>query len=300
VQAFFEAIQPAQLNALEAILTEQRTEYGHQLRYCREQLQRAEYEAHLAQRQYNAVDPDNRLVAAELERRWEEKLVQLKEVEETYTRCQHTRIPALSSELRDQLCHISDSLPSLWESDQLDNEHKKALLRSLITRVVLTWSAPGTIAIRIVWVSGHYSLVYAYPPVFRTCDVARYPEMVDRMQELWQQGLSDEQIADQLSAEGFQSARANTVSPKVVQKLRLDQGLLRIRPQNQALLEVEDRLTIRGLAQRLGVNRDWIRHRIRSGQISPRYLTRHPSRNKLILIEDAPELIARLQQQLDQ
>jgi hypothetical protein len=262
-------------------------------------LQRAAYEAHLAQRQYDAVDPDNRLVAAELERRWQEKLIHRQEVEETYTRCQQKKLPELSSELRDQLCHISDSLPTLWESGQLDNEHKKALLRSLITRVVLTRSAPGTMAIRIVWVSGHYSLVYAYPSVFRTCDVARYPEMLKRMKELWQQGLSDAQIADQLTAEGFRSARTNTVSPKVVQKFRLDQGLLRIRPQNQVLLEVEGRLTIRGLAQRLGVNRDWIRRRIRNGQIAPGYLTRHPSRNRLILIEDAPDLIARLRQQLD-
>jgi DNA invertase Pin-like site-specific DNA recombinase len=298
VQAFFEAIQPAQLNALESILTEQHAERARQLRYWQEQLKRAEYEAHLAQRRYDAVDPDNRLVAAELERRWEEKLVELNEVQEAYARCQQTTPPSLSAELHDQLRHISDALPQLWESGQLGNEHKKALLRSLITRVVLTRHSADTIAVRIVWVSGHHSLVYVHPPIFRTCDVTRYKEMVGRLQELWQKGLTDTQVAEQLTAEGFRSARSTTVSPRVVQKIRLDQGWQRTRPQNQALQEVDGRLTIRGLARRLGVNRDWVYYRICSGAIDSRYLTRHPLRD-LILIENAPELMVQLQQQLE-
>ena len=69
VRAFLAAIQPAQLDALEAILAAQRLERGQLERQWQEQLKRAQYEAHLAQRQYDAVDPDNRLVAAELERR---------------------------------------------------------------------------------------------------------------------------------------------------------------------------------------------------------------------------------------
>lgn len=298
VQAFLEAIRPAQLDALESILNEQHAERARQLRYWQEQLKRAEYEAHLAQRRYDAVDPDNRLVAAELERRWEEKLVQLTEVKETYTRRQLTTPPSLSAELRDQFRHISDTLPQLWESGQLDNEHKKALLRSLVNQVVLTRHSADTLAVRIVWVSGHYSLVYVHPPIFRIRDVACYEEMVGRIHELWQKGLTDLQVADQLTAEGFRSARSTTVSPGVVQKIRLDQGWQRTRPQNQPLQEVDGLLTISGLARRLGVNRDWVYYRIRSEAIDSRYLTRHPSRD-LILIEQAPELMAQLQQQLE-
>jgi DNA invertase Pin-like site-specific DNA recombinase len=293
VQTFFDAIQPAQLDALEAVLTEQQAERARQLRYREERLKRGQYEAHLAQRQYDAVDPDNRLVAAELERRWEEKLRQLRETQEAYERCRQTAMPTLSPELRDQFLHISDTLPQLWEQGLLGNEHKKALLRSLIARIVLTRPSPDTVAVRIVWVSGHYSLVYAHPPIFRTRDVARYEEMVARLEQLWQQGLSDAQIADRLTVEGFRSARSTTVQPKVVQKIRLDQGWQRTRPQNQPLFEVDGYLTIRGLARRLGVNRDWVYHRICTEQIDPEYVTRHPRRD-LILIQDTPELVAQL------
>ncbi len=69
VSAFFEALRPAQLDALEAVLKRQAGEYQQLERHWQEQRQRAEYEAHLARRQYDAVDPDNRLVASELERR---------------------------------------------------------------------------------------------------------------------------------------------------------------------------------------------------------------------------------------
>ncbi len=93
VQAFFEALQPAQLDALEAVLASQRQEQERLERQWQDQLKRAQYETHLAQRQYDAVDPANRLVAAELERRWEEKLIQLRQTEEDYHHFQQTSLP---------------------------------------------------------------------------------------------------------------------------------------------------------------------------------------------------------------
>jgi hypothetical protein len=69
-EAFFKALQPAQLNALDAVLERQEREHQRLVKHWEQRLKRAQYEVQLAERQYNAVDPDNRLVAAELERRW--------------------------------------------------------------------------------------------------------------------------------------------------------------------------------------------------------------------------------------
>ncbi|HEX2172782.1 MAG TPA: recombinase family protein, partial [Dehalococcoidia bacterium] len=71
VHAFFEAIAPAELQVLEAALAAQRADRARLAQQYADQVARAEYEARLAERQYCAVDPDNRLVAAELERCWE-------------------------------------------------------------------------------------------------------------------------------------------------------------------------------------------------------------------------------------
>jgi hypothetical protein len=75
VQAFFDALCPAPLDALQALLAQRTKEEERLPQYHRDQVRRATYEAHLARRRYEAVDPDNRLVAASLEKGWEEKLV---------------------------------------------------------------------------------------------------------------------------------------------------------------------------------------------------------------------------------
>ena len=81
VQAFFAAIQPAQVGALAALMTRRREERAQVERHWAQQLQRISHEAHLARQRYEAVDPANRLVAAELERRWEAALVLQRETQ---------------------------------------------------------------------------------------------------------------------------------------------------------------------------------------------------------------------------
>lgn len=298
VQAFFDAIRPAQLDALEAVLAAQQAERERLARQWEERLKRARYEAHLAERRYDAVDPDNRLVAAQLERRWEEGLRQLRATQEAYERFQQASAPStLTPDLREQLRHISDTLPGLWHSGQLSNAQKKELLRCLISRVILRREAPDRIEINIVWVSGHYSIAYARPPIHRQRDVTGYAEMVKRIEELWQQGLNDEQIAAQLTTEGFHTARSADVSPVAILKVRQEHGWYLTRWQIRNALEVDGRLTARGLAARLGADRSWVYRRIYDGTIDPRYVARHPQGN-IYLIEDHPEMIELLRQRL--
>ena len=114
IQAFFEALLPSQLDALEALLKQRHQEEAHLEQYWRDQVSRATYEAHLARRRYEAVDPDNRLVAASLERRWEEKLLAQRQAEEDAERF-HRReaFPMLTSQMRQQLEQIGQALPDL-------------------------------------------------------------------------------------------------------------------------------------------------------------------------------------------
>jgi len=291
VQAFFRAIQPAQLDALEAVLAEQQAERKRVTRQWEERLQRARYEVHLAERQYNAVDPDNRLVAAELERRWEQKLRLLQETDEGYQRFQNELIPPhLTPQMREQFRHISDALPSLWQSGQLSNAQKKELLRALISRVILKRSAADTVEVKIVWVSGHYSIEYAHPPIRRECDVSNYDGMVARIHELWENGLDDEQIAAQLASEGFRSARSVAVSRLAVQKVRLDRGWYLPLHQSRNALELNGCLTVNGLAKRLDVDKNWVYRHIYQGEIDPQYIKRDPQ-SKVYLIRDDPQTI---------
>jgi DNA invertase Pin-like site-specific DNA recombinase len=84
VQAFFEALQPAQLDALTSVLQGYDQEYSQLKQPWHDRIQQARYEAQRAQRFYQAVDPEKRLVAAELERHWETTLHTLQETELAY------------------------------------------------------------------------------------------------------------------------------------------------------------------------------------------------------------------------
>ncbi len=276
------------------MLADQRRERERLEQHWAERRKRADYEVRLAERQYGGVDPENRLVAAELERRWEEKLRERQTFQEEYDRFERqAAIPALTDEQRALFAEITTRLPELWHGNRLHPSQKKELLRSLIDRVILRRSTADRIEVKIVWVSGHYSVKTAHPTIWRERDVTGYEAMVARVEELWQEGWEDEAIAHQLTEEGFRSARSMEVVPLAVQKIRLQQGWFMSLHQSRNAQELDGHLTPRGLAERLGVKRSRVYHWIYEGKIAPAYLRRHPQ-SRVHLIRDDPALIEEL------
>ena len=175
VTAFFEALRPAELDLLDEVLAGQAADQERLARQQREQIAHAEYEVRLAEKQYLAVDPDNRLVAAELERRWEQALQTLAAVREAAAKAASATSPApLDATLRQQLRDVGPQLPDLWEHGRLTPAQKKALLRSLLRRVIIARPLPDTVQLKLVWVSGAYSELTIQPGIQRTADLAGY------------------------------------------------------------------------------------------------------------------------------
>src|SRR6266566_1584090 len=268
IQAFFDALRPAQLDALSALLLQRAKEEQRLAQYHRDQVRRASYEAHLARRRYEAVDPDNRLVAASLERGWEEKLLAQRQAEEEAERFQQRpSFPTLAPELREQLEQMGPALPALWTSGKISNEHKKRLLRSLISRVIATKIAVDLIEIKIVWVSGHFSLAQVIPPIHRQADASKYEQLVARLDELTRQGLTDPEIAEQLTAEGFHTARRLSVTVGTIHKLRKNHGQVSSLHRHRKVSIIDGFWTIPGLTQELGVGHGWLYQQIYQGKL---------------------------------
>ena len=122
----------------------------------RQQIQRLEYQAGLAQRQYDKADPDNRLVTAELEKRWENALWELKKAKEAFAQLQQKQevIPTISPDLKEIFSNIGQRLPEIWDSPILENSKKKAMLRCLIDKVVIHRITSDQVQVRIVWKGG--------------------------------------------------------------------------------------------------------------------------------------------------
>ena len=289
--AFFEALQPAELALLDEVLAAQRADHARLAQQYADQVTRAEYEAHLAQRQYVAADPDNRLVAAELERRWEVALRALAEAREAAERFARTpAVPALDPTLRAQLSDLGRHLPVLWTSGRLSVAHKKELLRCLIRRVLVTRPQPDTVEATVVWVSGATTRLTVHPPVAHTADLSDYDRLVARTVELIAAGHQDGAIARQLTAEGFRSARSADVPTTLVTRLRRQVGQPSLTTQFRAQEKIDGQWTVWGLARALNVDRNWLYARIKAGSLPA---TRHPVIG-YYLIPDEPAMFRQL------
>lgn len=285
VQAFFDAIRPARLDALEAILTAQQGERQRLEQHWQEQFKRAHYEALLMQRQYDAVDPDNRLVAAELEHRWEASLQQLRQTEEAYHHFQQTPLPEkIPAALRAMFQNISSRLPEMWL--QLSNAQRKELLRSLIQHIIIKRPVPDQVQIRIVWVSGCYTDHTSLTPIHSERNVSRYPECVARVAALCALGYNDRQMAEQLAQEGFHSARSSTMTPRTVQKIRLARGWSVRFDLLRNAEEWDNCWTVNGLAKQLGVNESTIYHFLHAQVIPPELVLHEPCTGIYLFAKD--------------
>jgi hypothetical protein len=296
VGAFFAAIGPAQLDGLDAILEAQRAEHAQLEHAWQDQRKRAHYEAHLAQRQYDAVDPANRLVAAELERRWEAALQHLQQTEETYAQFAQTPMPeVVPPTLRELFRDIAQRLPELWP--ELSNEQKKELLRTLIQQVIVRRPAPDQVVVRIVWRSGAYTDQASLTPIHREQDVSRYDELVARVQVLWQQGYNDDQIAEQLTGEGYHTARSASVTPTSVLKIRLARQWYRAFERVRGAFCIDGYLTVNGLAKQLAVNESTI-YRLIYRKIIPPEAIVHEGQTGIYLFSPDEALIAQLREHI--
>jgi len=292
VAAFFEALQPAELDLLDAVLAAQEADRARLAQQYADQVARAEYEARLAQRQYLAADPDNRLVAGELERRWELALRAVAEAREAAERFVATpAVPPLDATMRAQLRDLGRHLPTLWDSGQLTPAHKKELLRSLIRRVVLTKPLPDTVTATVIWVSGAMTPLTARPPLNRTANLGEYDRLVARLGKLCAAGYQDGAIARQLTAEGFRSAHHDHVPTTLVTRLRRQHGFPSLTTQFRQQARIDGQWTVWGLARALHVDRDWLYARIKDGTLPA---ARHPVIGHY-LIPDDPDLLAQLQ-----
>ncbi len=300
-RAFFEALRPAQLDALEAVLADQEADYRRLLAHWEERVKRARYSAQLAQRQYSTVDPENRLVAASLECRWETALRELAETEEGYTRQANALRPMpLSAPLREQFRHISETLPELWMTESLTQAQRKCLLRTLIQQVIVRWMTADTLEVCIVWISGYYSRLHVTSPIHRAQDVPDYDRFLERIHALWESGMKDEEIAAQLTQEGFHSARLPHVSTYTVIKARLRYHWQRTPEDSRRYAHSEPGyLSVRELAAQLDCDAHWVHRQIETGRIDTNYLKRCPPRNAY-LIQDDPVLLSSLREERSQ
>jgi hypothetical protein len=170
------------------------------------QVEQARYEARLAQRQYDAVDPSNRLVAAELERRWNEKLERVTELERAFAQAERDAEWKLTPEERTAITDLSRDLPAIWSAETTTNQERKQLLRMTIESVQVDGSSQaGQVEVQIRWRSGTITSLNVKRAAPGECSLKTPEEAISRIHKMAPRRTYAE-IATTLNRAGLRSA----------------------------------------------------------------------------------------------
>ena len=257
-----------ELDAYSQVLEKQKQTEDQVDNALKQQMQRLRYQADLAQRQFDQVDPNNRLVASKLEQRWEDALRALKNAETSYEtkKKQNCDVAKLPTELKEILKNIGQKLPEIWNTKFLSASTKKALIRCLIDKVVIHRSVRDEIAVRIVWKGKATTTLQIPISVNSFVELSSAKEMEEIILKLASQGISDDEIAKQLTDEGHRSPLRSYVLSSTVQSIRLKHRLLR-NPSQSHPRQIPGFLTLPQVAKQIGVSKHWIYDRIINGCI---------------------------------
>jgi hypothetical protein len=290
VSWFFEALSVAEIDVAAAALQRSDVEHEEVAAAHEQQVERLRYESQRAERQFMKSDPDNRLVTGELERRWEASLRELKSAEEELDRLrQDAPSYIIPEDLLEVLRDVGPRLPELWNARLLSDAQKKALLRSLIDKVVIHRLAPDQVQTRVVWRGGATTSEVVRVTVGKFSWLSGAAEMEAAIKRMTAEGHSDAAIAEHLTAAGHRSPRAGRVLESTVRLTRLRLGILRSRHQSHPR-RVAGFLTIPQLAKKLGVSRWWISDRIANGTIQ----AKKDENTKCYLFPDTPATLAEM------
>jgi DNA invertase Pin-like site-specific DNA recombinase len=202
------AIEPARLELSAQAIADLQRERERLDRHWQQQLERAANQADRAARQFHRVEPEDRLVARELERRWEAALREQRELQEQYDRFLAERPRELTAADRQRIDALAQDIPGLWHASSTTIQERQQIVRCLIERIgVAVRGETEWVDVTIRWAGGMESRHVIRRPLQTYAQLSNYEALQDRMATLRHDGATMEEIAERLNGEGFQPPR---------------------------------------------------------------------------------------------
>lgn len=223
------------------------------------QLERAKYEAERAERQYQQVEPENRLVARSLESRWNEKLTELARIQEEYAQYQSRQSWRPTEQDKAEILALAKELPRIWSADTTKAKDRKRILRMLIEDVtVFAEARQEKIKLGLRWRNQCHEEIYALKPLpiasFRKHSIQTV-ELVRALSDT----MTDNQIADHLNESGFRTSEGRLFTVDSIKWIRYSHKI-------QGFSTKQKGLSVKEVAMKLNVSPGvvyyWINHGI--------------------------------------
>jgi len=221
-QLLLELMSPVTLDVALAVQEELQSRLEEAGRLRKQQVERARYEAELAQQRYMQVDPRNRLVADALELDWNERLRALREQEEQYEQQRQADQAIVNEKVRQEILSLATDFPRLWRSPKTSDRQRKQMVRLLIEDVTLSRAGEITAQIRFKGGATRTLMLPIPPPAWQVR--LTHPEAIEEIDRLLDE-YTDAEIAAQLDQRGLRSGTGGHFTRLTIGRLRREYGL---------------------------------------------------------------------------
>jgi DNA invertase Pin-like site-specific DNA recombinase len=274
VEAFLEALSPASMQVALATLEHIDAEQDAAVQQLEDRREHARYEAERARRQYDAVEPENRLVARTLESEWNRRLAALGEIEQQIEERRHQLPPTpLTPEERIRLMELGLDLRRIWEAPTTLPQERKQLLRAVFEDVMVLVDRDARLArITLIWQGGATTKLDVQIPRVGVRIEVDADDVVEEVRKMVA-SMTDAQIARTLVRRGIRTAMGLPFNVQRVRALRSRHGIAAVR--HAPSPSGEPALTAGQAAEALGVTLTTVLRWLRDGflvgeQVSPR------------------------------
>jgi hypothetical protein len=277
-EVMLQALEPAALEVSLQLAEDLELERAGLHRQWQQRLERARYEVDRARRQYDAVEPENRLVVRTLEQRWETALA-----DELRLKGEHERYLAeqplpLTQDERAAIRRLACDIPALWTAPTTTAADRQAIARLMLERVILTVQGESEIVlVECHWAGGTRTQHDLRRPVARLTQLSDHAPLLERIRGLHAEGQKAPAIALILNTEGWQPPkRRESYTAAMVRDLLHRIGApvaKRTSLADQLAGREANELTIDELALRLGAPRSTVHRWIQRGVVVARKLS---------------------------
>ena len=271
VETFLRAVTPAAVEATQLAIQQLEADQDAALGQWRLAVERARYEAERAERQYRAVEPENRLVARGLETEWEKRLRDLAAAEAELQRREQQRPRALSPEEKNKIRSLGSDLNKVWTAPTTTDRDRKELLRALLEEVIVTIDRPEHRAhLTLRWRGGTLTELDLSLPRSQPRGLRTEEDTISLLRRLAVH-YSDDVIAGILNRQGRKTATGERFTANQVGSLRRYRNIPRFQPPAKPL--TGELATIRKAAKILGINTSTIHRWLNDGFIAGEQVT---------------------------
>jgi hypothetical protein len=298
-----EALAPLAVDLSLQAAADLEAERAQVLTHWTQRLERAQYSVTRAFRQYNAVDPENRMVARHLEQQWESALQTQAMLQDEYERVVAREPVPLCAADRAAIQDMARDLPVLWQAPGTTNADRQAVVRQCVTRVVVTLIGnTEQLEVEVQWIGGARTAMSLIRPVADLRQLSYFPALLQRATALRAAGATSTTVADRLTEDGWRTIQGTHAwtSNKVRRLLEHADTPSEHRPRRRisdGIPRQEHEWTPRELADQLHMSRDCLNNWIQKRALRGRKVEYH-GRLLWLLWADEAEL-ARLREKRD-